>query len=295
MADLLAVEREASALAYFGALALVAAWEWIAPRRAPSLPVQARWIANFAITVLDTLLLRLLLPVAGVALAIAVAERGYGLLNAVEVPLWLAITVTCLVLDLGRYAVHRALHAATLLWRLHGMHHTDGDYDFTTGLRFHPIESIATGAVELALIAALGAPPLAVLVAMTAITISSILAHANAGLPAPIDRIVRRVFVTPDMHRVHHSADRRECDSNYGSLFSFWDRLFATYRAEPAAGHAGMRVGLEGFRDPRHQTLLWMLAFPALRADAPATSRPAARTARSRETAGEAGSRSPAE
>ncbi|MBM3486341.1 MAG: sterol desaturase family protein [Alphaproteobacteria bacterium] len=295
MADLLAIEAEASSIAFFAALALVAAWEWFAPRRALVQPLQARWIANMAVAVIDTLALRLLLPVAGVAFAALVAEHGFGLFSRIEAPIWLATVVTLLVLDLGRYAVHRMLHAVPFLWRLHGMHHTDGDYDVTTGLRFHPFESVLTGAIKLALIAALGAPPIAVLIAMTAITVSSILAHANAGLAPSIDGAIRRVLVTPDMHRVHHSADRRESASNYGSLFSFWDPLFDTYRAEPALSHANMRIGLDGFGGPRHQLLAWMLAFPFRRPDQPAISPPAARRGRARETGGAAGSRSPEE
>jgi sterol desaturase/sphingolipid hydroxylase (fatty acid hydroxylase superfamily) len=265
MDDLLRSESLVNACAYFGAIALAALWEWAAPKRVLAAPLRLRWGSNIAVTVLDTIAIRLAFPVAGVAFAALMAARGIGLFNWLEAPLWVAVAVTVAVADLCRYGLHRLLHAVPALWRLHGMHHTDQDYDFTTGLRFHPFESVVTTGAMLLPIAALGAPPAAVLVSETLFIVSAMTSHANIRIPARPERVVRAVFVTPDMHRVHHSAERRETDSNYGTLFPWWDRLFGSYRAQPAAGHAGMMIGLPAFRERRHLGLGWMLLFPFLR------------------------------
>lgn len=267
MDEILRAESVVSACVYFGAIAVVAAWEWAAPKRPPGAALRRRWGANIAVTLIDTVALRLAFPVAGVAFAQAMADGGIGLFNAVAAPLWLAVGATVLVCDLCRYGVHRALHAVPVLWRLHGMHHTDQDYDFTTGLRFHPLESVVTTGAMLLPVAALGAPPEALLVSEALFIASAMASHANVRIPARAERLARLFAVTPDMHRVHHSADRRETDSNYGTMLPWWDRLFGTYVAQPAAGHAGMAIGLAAFRDPRHLGLGWMLAFPFLRAD----------------------------
>jgi len=272
MDELLRAEGVANACAYFGAIALAAIWEWAAPKRALGASLRRRWGGNIAVTVLDTVAIRLAFPVAGIAFALLMAERGVGLFNTVEAPLWLAVVVTVLAYDVCRYAVHRLLHTVPALWRLHGMHHTDQDYDFTTGLRFHPFESLVTTGAMLLPIAALGAPAEAVLVSEALFIVSAMMSHANVRIPARAERLLRLLFVTPDMHRVHHSADRRETDSNYGTMLPWWDRLFGTYVAQPAAGHEGMTIGLGAYRDAKHLGLGWMLAFPFLRANGDAAA-----------------------
>jgi sterol desaturase/sphingolipid hydroxylase (fatty acid hydroxylase superfamily) len=250
--------------AYFGSIALAAAWEGLAPRRALSGPLRARWLAHFALGVIDPLVVRAALPMLDVAVAIAAAERGFGLFHHVQLPGWLAGLVSILVLDLTRYGQHRLLHRVPLLWRLHRAHHTDVDYDFTTALRFHPFESLLTGSIGVASVAVLGAPVAAVVLNECLFVTSALFAHSNARIPRSLDRVLRLAVVTPDLHRVHHSAREREMQSNYGSLLPWWDRVLGTYRPDPVDGHATMTLGLQGFGEPRHRTLLGMLANPFL-------------------------------
>jgi sterol desaturase/sphingolipid hydroxylase (fatty acid hydroxylase superfamily) len=252
------------ALAFFGTLALVAAWEGMAPRRALAFPLRRRWLANLAFGLIDPLLARALLPLAALAAAALAAERGLGLFHWLHAPGWLAAGASLVALDLARYLEHRLLHRVPWLWRLHRMHHSDVDYDFTTALRFHPAEALLSAALATAVVAALGAPVVAVVLDQALFVAAALFAHANGRLPARWEQALRRVLVTPDLHRVHHSAAPDETDSNYASVWSGWDRLFGSDRAAPAAGHEAMRIGLEEFRDPRHQRLAWMLVNPLL-------------------------------
>jgi sterol desaturase/sphingolipid hydroxylase (fatty acid hydroxylase superfamily) len=252
------------ALGYFGAIALVASWEGVAPRRVLGGRLRSRWAAHFAFALIDPLLVRAVLPLLSMGMAVAAAERGLGLFQRVAVPGWLSVPASLLVLDLARYLEHRLLHRVPLLWRLHRMHHTDVDYDFTTALRFHPAEALVSAAVAAGVVAALGAPLAAVALDQTLFVAGAMFAHANGRLAERWDRALRRVLVTPDLHRVHHSALERETNSNYGSVLSCWDRLLGSYLAAPAAGHEGMTIGLPEFREPRHQRLAWMLANPLL-------------------------------
>ena len=245
--------------------ALAALWEAWAPRDASAVPLRARWLNNGAVWVVDTLLARWMFPALGVAFALIVERRGWGLLHAAAVPAPIAIGAAILALDLARYAEHWLYHRVPVLWRLHRLHHTDTAFDFTLGLRFHPGEALASAAVQVALIAALGIAPLAVLAYQLLSLASSLLAHANARLPDQAEGALRRVVVTPDMHRIHHSAMMDETNSNLGNLFPWWDRLFGTYVAEPAGGHAALVVGLERFRGERDRWLPWMLLNPFAR------------------------------
>lgn len=258
---------ELHAYVYFGFLIAIALIEAIVPRRAVAAAPGRRWLVNFAVTAFNTVLIRLLVPVAGAALAAACADRGLGLLNNLAVPGWLAIVVSILALDLTNYAAHYVLHRVPVLWRIHRMHHTDQDYDFSIAVRFHPFESIYATAFIGGAIALLGAPPVAVLVWQLLGVAINFIEHANVRVPADLDAIVRLVFVTPDMHRIHHSRERRESQSNYANVFSWWDRLFGTYIARPAAGHDDIRFGVAGFLDEKHSRLPWMLAGPFLSKD----------------------------
>lgn len=252
------------ACCYFGAIACIATWEGLAPRRALARPLRRRWLANFAVIAIDTVLTRALLPFTMIGAAAFAAERGGGLLNQLAFPAEAAWLLAVLALDGSRYAQHVALHRIPWLWRLHRMHHTDADYDFTTALRFHPVESLLTTGCSLLVIAALG-PPVAVVCAYEILfTAVAPFAHANVRIRPRIDRWLRLVVVTPDLHRVHHSALESETDSNFASASPWWDRAFGTYRAAPALGHDAMRFGLPEFSDPRHDGLGWMLANPWL-------------------------------
>ena len=253
---------------------VVAVWEARAPRRARQLSRWARWPANLGIVALNTALVRLLLPTTAVAFALLGEQRGWGLLNTVDLPRWAAVILAVLALDLAIYLQHVVFHAVPVLWRLHRMHHADLDIDVTTGARFHTIEILASMVLKLAGIAALGAPAIAVLAFEILLNATSMFNHANIRLPAGFDRVLRWLVVTPDMHRVHHSIVRQETNSNFGFNLPWWDRLLGTYRAQPAAGHKAMTIGIEQFRSPGEQRLDRMLTQP-FRNDAAAANRSA--------------------
>ncbi len=250
-------------LAFFlGVFAMVAICEALAPRRARTLPRRARWPNNVGVVVLNTLVLRLVFPTAAVGVALAAEARGWGLFNAVGVPIWLAVPLSVVLLDLVIYLQHVMFHAVPALWRLHRMHHADLDFDVTTGTRFHPIEILLSMLIKLTLVAALGPPAVAVLIFEVLLNASSMFNHGNLAIPRHIDRVLRWFLVTPDMHRVHHSVVVAETNSNFGFNLPWWDRLFGTYRAQPAAGHAAMTIGIEQFRDPGDLRLDRMLIQP---------------------------------
>jgi sterol desaturase/sphingolipid hydroxylase (fatty acid hydroxylase superfamily) len=253
--------------AFFGALAVLALWEVLAPRRRQSVPRSGRWPANLGIVLLDTALIRLLLPLAAVGAAAFAEEHGFGVLRILDAPLWLAIALSILLLDLAVYFQHVLLHAMPLLWRVHRMHHADLEVDVTTGLRFHPLEILLSMAIKLAVVLTLGAPMVAVLVFEVVLNATSMFNHSNIRLPASADALQRQILVTPDMHRVHHSMLPQETNSNFGFSVPWWDRLFGTYRAQPADGHEHMTLGIAQFRDPSELRLGRMLVQPFRNAD----------------------------
>jgi len=252
---------------FLGIFALMALWEVAAPRRPQAIGRWTRWPANLGIVVLNTVLLRVLLPAGAVGLALFGEARGWGLLNNVALPRWAVIVASVVVLDLAIYLQHVMFHAVPLFWRLHRMHHADLEFDVTTGARFHPIEILLSMGIKLAAIAALGASAVGVLIFEIVLNGTSMFNHGNVRIAAPLDRVLRWFVVTPDMHRVHHSIDPAETNSNFGFNLPWWDRLFGTYRAQPAAGHQAMTIGIEQFREPRELRLDRMLLQP-LRAEA---------------------------
>lgn len=259
---ILAAEPTIRLAAFLGVLAVMMIWELAAPRRRRDIPRVIRWTNNLALVVADTIILRLSFPVLAVGLAILAEERDWGLFNVIGVPGWVAFTGSILLLDLAIYLQHVMFHAVPGLWRLHRMHHADLDFDATTGLRFHPVEILASMAIKLTVVGALGAPAVAVLVFEVILNATSIFNHSNIKLPAGVDRVLRLFLVTPDMHRVHHSTDPRETNSNYGFSVPWWDRLLGTYVAQPAKGHEGMEIGIEQFRTRRDLWLDRMLIQP---------------------------------
>jgi len=263
MLDMLVPGEVAIRLGFFlGVFLLVALWEALAPRRVRSVSRWLRWPNNLGIVAVDTLLLRLLFPLVAIELAAIAAENGWGLLNNVELPSWLAVVISVVVLDFVIYLQHVMFHAVPLLWRLHRMHHADLDIDVTTGARFHPVEILLSMGIKMAAVAALGPPVLGVLIFEVLLNATAMFNHGNIRLPAAVDRILRLIVVTPDMHRVHHSVIPREANSNFGFNLPWWDRLMGTYRAQPQMGHDGMTIGLEQFRDPRELWLDRLLAQP---------------------------------
>jgi sterol desaturase/sphingolipid hydroxylase (fatty acid hydroxylase superfamily) len=246
-------------LAVFSGVAL---WEIVAPRRELRQSKGTRWTNNLGLVALNAVLLRVLLPTTAVALALAVGENGMGLLNGLGIPYPVAVVLSILVLDLVIYLQHLMFHSVPVLWRLHRMHHADLDFDVTTGARFHPIEIALSMLIKLAAIAVLGPPAVAVLVFEVLLNATAMFNHGNVRIPAAWDRVLRWVVVTPDMHRVHHSIEVPETNSNFGFNLPWWDRLFGTYRAQPAAGHERMTIGIGQFRTERDLWLDRMLAIP---------------------------------
>ena len=238
------------------------AWEVAAPRRRQEIPRIIRWTNNLALVVVDTVILRLSFPILAVGLALIAEERGWGLFNALRMPLWLAVLLSILMLDLAIYLQHVLFHAVPALWRLHRMHHADLKFDVTTGLRFHPVEILLSMAIKLAAVPALGAPAVAVLLFEVLLNATAMFNHANIRQPKGVDRVLRWIVVTPDMHRVHHSVIPVKTNSNFGFNLPWWDRLLGTYRAQPKAGHEGMTIGIEQFRTPRDLWLDRMLIKP---------------------------------
>jgi sterol desaturase/sphingolipid hydroxylase (fatty acid hydroxylase superfamily) len=247
---------------FLGVLLLMVLWEALTPRRTQSIKRLLRWPNNLSLVVLDTLLVRLLFPFAAVGMAFLAQSKGWGLLNIVPLPPWFTVPAAALLLDLTIYGQHVAFHAVPLLWRLHRMHHADLEFDVTTGLRFHPGEIVLSMLIKLAAVLMLGASPLAVLVFEVLLNATSMFNHGNVRLPPRLDGLLRALVVTPEMHRVHHSIDRQETDSNFGFNLPWWDRLFGTYRAQPALGHIRMTLGIDRFRDPRELWLHRMLLQP---------------------------------
>lgn len=248
-------------------MACVALWEERSPRRALSCSLWQRWPTNLALGVINAVMLYFVLPFATVGFSLWVEHRGFGLFHVIGAPYWLAVVGGFLFLDITRYLHHYLLHRIPPLWNLHRVHHADHDYDFTVGLRFHPFEALFTTAFLFGAIFLLGPPPEATVMAELAVAISGLVVHANAKTPAWLEHYARLLFVTPDMHRVHHSTMAEEHNSNYASVLSVWDRMFRSYVSEPSAGHLKMSIGLPSLRDTECLSLRWCLLAP-LRRDA---------------------------
>jgi len=248
--------------AFGGVFVAMAIWELFGPRRKQAIGRSVRWPSNLGVVVVDTLLVRLVFPITAVGLAVAAEAHGAGLFHAITLPVWIAVVSSIVLLDLAIYFQHVLFHAVPALWRLHRMHHADLEFDVTTGLRFHPIEILLSMAIKLAVIAALGAPAVAVLIFEVVLNATSMFNHSNVRIPLGLDHVLRWFVVTPEMHRVHHSILARETNSNFGFNLPWWDRLFGTYREQPIAGHDGMTIGIEQFRDPGELRLDRMLLQP---------------------------------
>jgi len=270
---------------FLGVLAAMAVAEALWPRRRRELPRLVRWSGNLGLVVVDALALRLVFPVLAAGVALAAEAHGFGLLQVLQPPRWLAVLACIVVLDFAVWVQHVLFHAVPALWRLHRVHHADTEVDATTGVRFHPLEILLSMGLKMAVVAALGAPAEGVVLFEILLNASALFNHANLRLPPAVDALLRAVLVTPDMHRVHHSIRPEETHSNFGFCLSLWDRLLGTYRAQPAAGHERMVLGLPVFRDPAEQRLDRLLlqpfrhpraAFPARREAAGRGDAPAA-------------------
>ncbi len=252
---------------FIGLFALFAALEALAPRRARSQPRSTRWVTNWSITVLNTLTLRVMafaLPLLAVGAAIDAGTQGWGLFNMLSWPSWVEIILSILILDFAIWLQHLITHKIPVLWRLHRVHHADVDIDVTTAIRFHPVEIALSMVLKIGLIYLLGPAALAVVLFEILLNGTAMFNHANLRLPLALDAVLRKVLVTPDMHRVHHSVHQNEHDSNYGFALSVWDHLLGTYVAQPEAGHDAMQIGLE-WQDDRPSRLGWSLFLPFAR------------------------------
>lgn len=248
---------------FLGVFVLVGIWEVLAPRRALTVSKSLRWASNLGLVVLNTVLVRLLFPVVAVGIAAFCAANGWGVLNHFHVPFWLAVPLAVMAMDFVIWLQHVMVHAVPALWRLHRVHHADLDYDLTTGSRFHPVEIVLSMLIKFATITVLGPPVVAVVIFEVLLNAAAMFNHGNIRLPAGLDRVLRWVIVTPDMHRVHHSVEDDESNSNFGFNLPWWDRLFGTYRAQPRAGQVGMTIGIHGHTDPREVARLdGMLLMP---------------------------------
>jgi sterol desaturase/sphingolipid hydroxylase (fatty acid hydroxylase superfamily) len=242
--------------------AVMALWEWRAPRRPMRVGRRRRWPGNLGVLAVDVVAVRLLVPAAAVGVALIAAAHGWGLFRLLALPSWAAILIGVVALDLVIYTQHVVFHYVPPLWRVHRMHHADLDIDVTTGVRFHPIEILLSLAIKVAAVAALGVPALAVLIFEVLLNATAMFNHSNVALPARLDQLARWIVVTPQMHQVHHSILRKETDSNFGFNLPWWDRLFGTYRAAPSAGEQGITIGLPVLRNLRELRLLRMLTQP---------------------------------
>ncbi len=259
---LLSYEPQWRLAVFLGVLILMVIWETASPCRRQEIPRLIRWSNNLALVVVDTALLRLTFPVLAVGLASYVQKVGWGLFNLLSLPEWVEVLGAMLVLDFAIYLQHVIFYSVPSLWRLHRMHHADLEFDTTTGLRFHPVEIMLSMAFKLMVVTALGAPPVAVLLFEIVLNATALFNHGNVSLPTALDRVVRLVMVTPDMHRVHHSSDPVETNSNYGFNLPWWDWIFRTYRPVPRLGHQDMQIGIEQFRTRRELWLDRMLFQP---------------------------------
>lgn len=261
--SLLANEKEIRMGFFFGMLVLIGLWELAAPKRALTISKSVRWINNLGLVFFNSFMLRVLFPAAAVGVAVFASEQGWGLFNYVEVPFWFEVVASVIIMDFVIYIQHVMVHAIPVLWRLHRLHHADLDYDVTTGARFHPIEIILSMLIKFATILLLGPAVIAVIIFEVMLNATAMFNHGNISLPKTLDKYLRLFLVTPDMHRVHHSIEDDEANSNFGFSLPWWDRLFGTYRDQPRAGHQAMTIGINKYRDPKQVSWLpGMLALP---------------------------------
>ena len=253
----------------FAIFALMAMAEAVFPRKTRTQKRTRRWFTNWVIAFLDSITLRIVMPVLAVQMAAYAGQKGWGLFALTALPGWLETVAAIILLDMAVYGQHVATHKILILWRFHKMHHVDRDIDVTTGIRFHPVEIIFSMAYKLACVLVIGPSVLAVLLFEVTLNASAMFNHTNVKLPAALDKALRRVVVTPDMHRVHHSIIPYETNSNYGFFLSCWDRLFKTYIAQPKHGHDGVVIGLQEHQTDKPSSLFWSLLLPFRRIDTP--------------------------
>lgn len=250
---------------FFGVLMIVALAERLLPKRRLKIKRTTRWTRNLSIIIIDSVVVRVLVPFTAATIAIYAEQQHIGLFNALSMPFILSVIVSVILLDLLIYTQHVAFHYIPLFWRLHKVHHIDQEIDVTTGLRFHPVEIILSTLIKCGAVLLLGVPFTAVVIFEILLNATAMFNHGNISLPAKLDKYLRLIMVTPDMHRVHHSVIVKETNSNFGFNMPWWDRLFNTYRAQPEHGHINMEIGLKEYSDISKTGLTAMLAIPFMR------------------------------
>ena len=258
-------ESEIRLAVFLGMFITIAVWELAAPRRLLSCSRLFRWSSNLGIVVLNTISLRLIFPVAAIGVSGYAMSRGWGVFNILQLPNWIEVALSIVALDFIIYWQHVVFHKVPLFWRLHRVHHTDLDFDVTTGVRFHPAEILLSMIIKMLAVVVIGAGAVAVLIFELVLNASSMFNHGNVRLPLRADKALRLILVTPDMHRVHHSTVVDETNSNFGFNLPWWDYIFNTYRSQPSAGHDAMTLGLSEFRVLRKQTVLDLVVLPFVR------------------------------
>ena len=248
--------------AFFVVLVVMAVWELVAERRQLRHSRRTRWYANLGLAVVGSLVARLVFPAAAVGMAVVAEGEGWGLLHQIEIPYPWVMILSVVLLDLAIYLQHVMFHAVPILWRFHLVHHADQDFDFTSGIRFHPVEILLSVVIKFTVIVALGPPPEAVLIFAVVLNATAMFNHGNVRIPRTLDRWLRWLVVTPDMHRVHHSVVINESNSNFGFNLPWWDRLLGTYRDQPAAGHKNMKIGVEHLQEEPPRGLGGVLVLP---------------------------------
>lgn len=248
--------------AFIGILVMLAAWEISSPKRKLLNLRRFRWFSNIGLVVISSVLVRFILPTAAIGVSLYAEKHQLGFLYFFDLPLITHFIIAFILLDLSVYFQHVMFHALPMFWRFHRVHHSDLDCDVTTGLRFHPFEIIISILFKFFVIASIGAPVIAVVIFEIVLNAASMFSHSNIKIPLRIEPLVRWFIVTPDMHRIHHSMQENETNSNFGFFISAWDRLFGTYIAQPAKGQEKMDIGLSNFREPKWQNLRWLIYLP---------------------------------
>lgn len=262
MSDWLQYETLIRTSVFAGVFLLMAALETLFPRKARVKGRPMRWFTNFSMVVIANLIMRVAIPLAAIGVAALMQERGFGLFNLTDWPIGLEILLAVIILDFAIWFQHLFMHYVPVLWALHKVHHADEDLDASSGIRFHPIEQVFSLGLKMAVVALIGADPLAVFIFEVLLNATAMFNHASINIPQPVDRVLRKIMVTPDFHRVHHSIYEPETNSNFGFNLSIWDQIFRTYTPQPRDGHENMQLGLDKRPDGNTAGLLWGLVLP---------------------------------
>jgi sterol desaturase/sphingolipid hydroxylase (fatty acid hydroxylase superfamily) len=253
-------------LAFSFILIIMIFWESLRPFHVLTESKKLRWTHNLLLIMLNTLLIKFLFLTSASSVALKTFEKGYGLLNLFELPLWMSILLTIILLDLAIYLQHLIFHKVSFLWRIHRMHHADLDFDVTTALRFHSLEMVLSMGIKICMVFLLGANIYGVILFEMILNGMAMFNHANISLPKKVDSLLRKLLVTPDMHRIHHSIVAEETNSNFGFNLSIWDKMFKTYIQLPSAGVKNIHIGLPIFRSSKYLKLHHMLTIPFISA-----------------------------